>query len=87
MARHCPARRRLGVANTHLLGACGHRDGLVLGQVAVVDHAGELSGVSHMLEALLLEHQLSMANRRLVVPLVAVVVAAGGQVVGVLDRI
>jgi hypothetical protein len=55
MARHYPARRRLGVANTHLLGACGHRDGLVLGQAAVVDHAGELSGVSHMLEALLLE--------------------------------
>jgi predicted transposase YbfD/YdcC len=49
--------RRLGAADTHLLTAAGHRDGLVLGQVAVVDHAGELSGVGRLLEALLLEGQ------------------------------
>jgi predicted transposase YbfD/YdcC len=49
--------RRLGAADTHLLGACGHRDGLVLAQVAVVDHAGELTGVGPLLEALLLEGQ------------------------------
>jgi hypothetical protein len=49
--------RRLGAANTHLLAASGHLDGLVLAQVAVVDHAGELSGIRALLEALLLEGQ------------------------------
>lgn len=49
--------RRLGAADTHLLGACGHRDGLVLGQVAVLDHAGELTGIGRLLNALLLERQ------------------------------
>lgn len=49
--------RRLGAANTHLLAASGHLDGLVLAQVAVVDHAGELSGISALLDALLLEGQ------------------------------
>ena len=49
--------RRLGAADTHLLGACGHRDGLVLGQVAVLDHAGELTGIGRLLEALALEGQ------------------------------
>jgi predicted transposase YbfD/YdcC len=49
--------RRLGAAGSHLLAACGHRDGLVLAQVAVVDHAGELSGISALLEALLVQSQ------------------------------
>jgi predicted transposase YbfD/YdcC len=49
--------RRLGAADSHLLCAAGHRDGLVLGQVAVVDHAGELSGVGHLLDALVLPDQ------------------------------
>jgi predicted transposase YbfD/YdcC len=49
--------RRLGAADTHLLGACGHRDGLVLGQVAVLDHAGELTGIGRLLATLLLEGQ------------------------------
>lgn len=49
--------RRLGAADTHLLGACGQRDGLVLAQVAVTDHAGELSGIGRLLAALLLSEQ------------------------------
>ena len=49
--------RRLGAAETHLLGACGHRDGLVLAQSAVLDHAGELSGIGRLLDALVLEGQ------------------------------
>ncbi len=49
--------RRLGAADSHLLGACSHRDGLVLGQVAVFDHAGELTGIGRLLEAVLLEGQ------------------------------
>jgi DDE_Tnp_1-associated len=39
--------RRLGAADTHLRCACGHRDGLVLGQVAVIEYAGELNGAAH----------------------------------------
>jgi hypothetical protein len=35
----CAGVRRLGGADTHLLAACGHRDGPVLGQLAVLDHA------------------------------------------------
>jgi predicted transposase YbfD/YdcC len=49
--------RRLGASDTHLLCAAGHRDGLVLGQVAVVDHTSELSGIGHVLDALLLHDQ------------------------------
>ena len=49
--------RRLGAADSHLLCACGHRDGLVLGQVAVADHAGELSGVDELLAILHLDGQ------------------------------
>ena len=49
--------RRLGATNTHLLAASGQLDGLVLAQVAVIDHAGELSGISALLEALLLDGQ------------------------------
>ncbi len=49
--------RRLGAADAHLLTACGHRDGLVLGQVAIVNDAGELSGVGRLLQAMLLEGQ------------------------------
>jgi predicted transposase YbfD/YdcC len=50
--------RRLGAANTHVLGACGQRDGLVLGQRAVGDHAGELSGIGPLLRALVLDGQV-----------------------------
>ena len=49
--------RRLGAAEAHLLTACGHRDGLVLSQTAIVNDAGELSGIGHLLDALLLEGQ------------------------------
>ena len=49
--------RRLGAAGAHLLSACGHADGLVLGQLAIVNDAGELSGVGHLLEAMLLDGQ------------------------------
>ncbi len=46
--------RRLGAVDTHLLTACSQRDGLVVGQVAVVDHASELSGIGQLLETLVL---------------------------------
>ena len=49
--------RRLDATDTHLLCAVGQRDGVVLGQVAVVDHTSELSGVGRLLDALLLHEQ------------------------------
>jgi predicted transposase YbfD/YdcC len=49
--------RRLGAVDSHLLTACSQRDGLVIGQVAVVDHASELSGIGHLLDTLVLSEQ------------------------------
>ncbi len=49
--------RRLGAADAHLLTACDQRHGVVLGQVAIVNDAGELSGIGHLLDKLLLDGQ------------------------------
>jgi predicted transposase YbfD/YdcC len=46
--------RRLGARDTHLVSACCHQRGLVLGEVAVPDKSNELSAVGPLLEALLL---------------------------------
>ncbi len=46
--------RRLGARDAHLVSACGHQPGVVLGEVAVPDKSNELSAVGPLLEALLL---------------------------------
>ncbi len=46
--------RRLGAADVHLLSACCHRFGVVLGEVAVPDTTNELGAVGALLDRLLL---------------------------------